>query len=471
LDELGSWGISLGSLSEVLNKTLYTQGQGPIYFLILSKWIYYFGDSKDTLRFLSLIFNYLNLITIYFIGRELFGKNNAKYLCIVYLCTPIFYSDEILARPYGLANLILSLILYYTLRYQTSSKKSLLVVISILSGILILTHYLYILGLASIAVFVLFQSYSSEILKKVIYWLTAVFAGCTVSLVPFLHVIFNKMNNLHELSHTPSPNLFLLIFVLFITTATSTLITIVLAKLLYIKDKNTGYYDKVIFNGILATIIPYVSLYSLARLSSGPFFVYRYFAIASLFAAIFSASIIFSYPRIKNLLLLGSLSIILIENYLVIGTNQCGGEDPWVNDFKEIVASHPTCGVYASAGFIEAQTPAKLIDPNYQDFLRSPISYYYKEPFTLLPLSISTTFAREYFDSEIINRWRNEKCLNLVLYSKEFEIESTKINSLSKEIETILDTLNFKVIAENVNDNSQYRVLSAQTRGLTNSSY
>ena len=109
-------------VSSVIQKELLPPG----YFMLLTEWVRYFGDSEFALRFLSAFFDMLSIIFIYLLGKKIFEKEEAGlWAAFVYALgiLPLVYAQE--ARPYAFFGflILLSTYFFYTLLSYKSLKE------------------------------------------------------------------------------------------------------------------------------------------------------------------------------------------------------------------------------------------------------------------------------------------------------------------------------------------------------------
>ena len=101
----------------------------PPYYFILHFWMKIFGQGDVAIRFLSVFFGVLAIITAYFIGKEILSKNKAagnKLGLITAIFTSInslaiYYSQEV--KFYSLLTLLSSLSILFLIRVKNNFDK------------------------------------------------------------------------------------------------------------------------------------------------------------------------------------------------------------------------------------------------------------------------------------------------------------------------------------------------------------
>lgn len=118
----------------------------PLYYLIYHCWINLFGNSDIIIRFMSVFFDMLAIITAFFTGKELgkfINKDSAKVgFCYMALCginsTFIYYAQE--AKFYSLTFFLINLVLIFWLKFLRSNSNKNLYILTLLNITLLLTY-------------------------------------------------------------------------------------------------------------------------------------------------------------------------------------------------------------------------------------------------------------------------------------------------------------------------------------------
>src|SRR5215510_7346293 len=84
------WSVKTASLpSGLLLTALKADVHPPLYFQILSGWIRLFGIGERAVRGLSALFYLLAILTLFQLGRELYGNRLALICAALYACSPL----------------------------------------------------------------------------------------------------------------------------------------------------------------------------------------------------------------------------------------------------------------------------------------------------------------------------------------------------------------------------------------------
>jgi hypothetical protein len=110
LDETGSWGMAREGPLAALKTSVFAQGQGPLYFVLLSLHMRIFGDDLLALRSLSMVMGMLSIFLLAMSAPRLASRREVAFgSVVVFLFAPITLYYATLARPYALAMLLVSL--------------------------------------------------------------------------------------------------------------------------------------------------------------------------------------------------------------------------------------------------------------------------------------------------------------------------------------------------------------------------
>ena len=140
LDEALSVGIARRPVPDLL-RALHDDGSPPVYYLLLHAWIAVFGSSDTAVRALSTIFSVAALPLVWLAGRRLGGPATARAGLLLLAASPfaVRYATE--TRMYALVQLLAAAGLLAVLRALERPTLSRLLPVSLLSGLLALTHY------------------------------------------------------------------------------------------------------------------------------------------------------------------------------------------------------------------------------------------------------------------------------------------------------------------------------------------
>lgn len=141
------WAVQSHDFGTVVN-TLANDRHPPAYFLALSAWSSLAGESRLSLRYLSIMIGLLTVATVYRIARDEFGHRAGLYaaLLMAVLSMPVYYSQEI--RHYGLLALATTLMSLFFLRFLRRPFPSRLIPYILATTLMLYTQWL---GLAILA--------------------------------------------------------------------------------------------------------------------------------------------------------------------------------------------------------------------------------------------------------------------------------------------------------------------------------
>src|SRR4051794_27091604 len=142
LDEaiaINSARLDLGGLIDSLART---EGNPPLYFLLLDGWMRAFGDSEAAVRSLSALIGTATIVVAFEIGRRLATARAGLVLAALVAFNPllVWFSQE--ARPYMLLVLLSGLsFLYFARALVERPSGRLLAAWAVASGLAFATHY------------------------------------------------------------------------------------------------------------------------------------------------------------------------------------------------------------------------------------------------------------------------------------------------------------------------------------------
>jgi len=175
----------------------------PLYWIVLHFWSGAFGFSEFSLRFPSLLFNFLAVIVVYFFGKELFNKRIGLVAAILMGLSPfhLWYAQE--ARDYSMVLFLSSVsawMFYKSLKYPCLRWWLAFIVSSVLA---IYTNYFYIfLLIAQVFIFLFFRKLKFNFdIKEVIAFLLIV-----LCFAPYLPRFWSKFIFIWKGFWLPQPN-------------------------------------------------------------------------------------------------------------------------------------------------------------------------------------------------------------------------------------------------------------------------
>jgi mannosyltransferase len=172
LDEYGTWWVVSGStLAEVAERAIKTQGQSPVYYVIVKLFTGMFGEGSFQLRLPSVIFGILTLFVAHRLAMRIFhGQNMALAASAAVFSVNeqlIWFSQD--ARPYALALFLTLLSFLFFLQFLQSRRMRNGAVYTVTTALLIYSHFLFAFVLIIQIVVVTLRFGWRELLSK--YWL------------------------------------------------------------------------------------------------------------------------------------------------------------------------------------------------------------------------------------------------------------------------------------------------------------
>ena len=179
LDEALSVNISRLPLAELFD-ALRHDGSPPLYYLLLHYWMEVFGQGDIAVRALSTVFALAALPVSYFVGRRIHGPAAGRAAVVVLAVNPFLvrYSTE--ARMYALVVLLTLLAVLAVQRAAERPAVRSLLPVSLLSGLLALTHYWALFFLAAAGILLIWLSVRGRYRDSARRLLGAVLAGAVL---------------------------------------------------------------------------------------------------------------------------------------------------------------------------------------------------------------------------------------------------------------------------------------------------
>ena len=119
------WSVKSASLGYgSLLTTLKADVHPPLYFQILHEWLRLFGTGEQAVRALSALFYLLSIITLYKLGRELYGRKLALIGASLYACSPLAILSAQFARMYALLSFLSILSTWLYVRFLIRGRNS-----------------------------------------------------------------------------------------------------------------------------------------------------------------------------------------------------------------------------------------------------------------------------------------------------------------------------------------------------------
>lgn len=254
----------------------------PLYHLILHFWQFYFGQSVETARLLSLIFFIATIPVVYLIARRILSVNWSLLVVVLFSFSPFmnWYANE--ARMYTLLVFMSTLSQYFFLKVIQHKGKKGWLGYSLTAMVGVYSHYFFAFNLLAQGIYFLLnrESFARGTLKKFI----ALAIGLGVILSPWLIYFVslgsasNTTPNLASPSTVDFFNAFSQFSFGFQTDAVNTILVstwpiLVVVSLLAVKSgqKVTNPVGYMLSAGLIPITLAFVLSFVLT-----PFFVSRY---------------------------------------------------------------------------------------------------------------------------------------------------------------------------------------------------
>jgi mannosyltransferase len=152
VDEAISVSIAKLSLSDLV-EALRRDGSPPVYYVLLHGWTKAFGESAFAVRTLSAVLSVAVLPVAWFAGLRLGGRRCAVAAVVLFAVTPAAVRFGSETRMYALVVLLTLLAWLALRRAQEDPTIGRLIPVSVLTGLLLLTHYwaFYLLAATGLA--------------------------------------------------------------------------------------------------------------------------------------------------------------------------------------------------------------------------------------------------------------------------------------------------------------------------------
>jgi len=172
----------------------------PLYWILLHYWIKIFGISEFSLRFPSLIFNFLSVILVFFLGKRLFNEKVGivASFFIALSSLHLWYAQE--ARDYSMMLFFGTLSSYLLFRALEEGSLKLWLFFIFVSMIGFYTNYFYFFLFFAQGIYLIFSKKLKFNYKEIIYFLIIIF-----SFIPYLPRFLNKFNFVRHGFWVPKP--------------------------------------------------------------------------------------------------------------------------------------------------------------------------------------------------------------------------------------------------------------------------
>jgi hypothetical protein len=410
----------------------------PVYNIILFYWIKQFGNSVESVRFLSVLFSVLSVPLLFYLAKKYINISAALIASTLYLVwnEMIFYSME--ARCYTFVGFLVLISVFLFLNLMLKKNYALLTVIalSIVNVLLILSHYLSVFFL--ISQFIFYIVFYARNYRVTIYYLISIVISIAL-FIPWLLKIVEiikltgggdywlkaaTLNDLNFLIEGFFNNYYTFIFIAII---------IIVGTILLKKNRQlNSFYYLFLFWAILPAIVSYIASQFI------PVFLGRYI-LYSIFGFILLLAYILSNPSINKYYRYGTLLILLVLLIIQVDLNPKKNQD-----------------IKSAVNYIVKNTDDKTLIILSPRSISIPFSYYYD---TLIFNNL-IYFEWELLKKNVLLVDTKEELnrINLAVYDKIINLRSFE-NFFDKD-KVIRDSIGakFELIKEEYFDDASIRV-------------
>ncbi len=149
-----------------------------------------FGNGVIALRLPSLLFGFANILLIYYISKQLYGKLTALISTLLYSCTPVLVHFESMARGYSFKVTFTLLLFIACFNFLQKPGKVYLFIISFISSLGFLTIFSFLFPFLGFLLWIVYELNNRSFEKKIIFYYT------------FLIVLYTKIISI--VFYTPS---------------------------------------------------------------------------------------------------------------------------------------------------------------------------------------------------------------------------------------------------------------------------
>ena len=178
--------------SDTLKALKTSPEHAPLYFMLASFWVKFWGNSIITVRSLSVVFSLISLFCIYWLSQELFNSNYAAIISVLLMAISPFYvayAQE--ARPYSLWTVT---ILISSIMLLKATKRNNWFNWFFYSISLTISFYTSLLSILVILGQLLYVLWEKTKIKQTLIAITI----AVITFIPWLLVIFNHWQRLEE---------------------------------------------------------------------------------------------------------------------------------------------------------------------------------------------------------------------------------------------------------------------------------
>lgn len=386
-EAISAWIIS----GDPFIRAIETQGQSPLYFLLLKTIVTLIGNSELSLRILSILCYLTSALLFWKLAAKLIGVAGASIATSALVTSDSVIIAAISVRPYALALLFALVTITFFHKWIDSGKWIWCFLYQVFLSLTFYAHYLFV-AVAFVLPFVAIE-------KKAVSWKKIIFSGvvpllfCTFG-VPHLALLYEKKE---ILSFVTAPSFKEVFFTVF---EPALVISFVMAlifgfitepKLKILKPKLS-----LILLGIVWGIIPAVIFYFG---KDGSLFIPRYFLWTKAGSALLFGTLLSSFKSEKTLNVAALVFTLFLFSHEIQRTYVI---EDWKSASMVVNEKESKGPIFVYSGLVEGSEVSLIQTKEEYEYLTSPLHYYSVNKDTLLmplPLSID---EKEYFTRLIL---------------------------------------------------------------------
>ena len=158
------------------------------------------------------MFGFANVLLIYYISKQLYGKFTALISTFLYSCTPALIHFESLARGYSFKVTFTLLLFIACFHFLKKPNKIYLLIISFVSSLGFLTIFSFLFPFLGFLFWIIYELNNRNIEKKLIFHYTLLIALYTKIISVFLYtpsiILSNGIYNIFEGSRAGNMNVY-----------------------------------------------------------------------------------------------------------------------------------------------------------------------------------------------------------------------------------------------------------------------
>ncbi len=192
-DEYMAWWISSFNFGAPLFKKIFLNCHMPLYYLFLKIWCFAFGNTDIALRLSSVLIGILNILSMYFLGKEYKNKTTGL-ICALFSALSgflIYFSQEV--RPYGLIFLICTWICFFFIKAIRTPNRFNISIYLIFNFLLLITHTLgFVYSFFNLLIFSVVLTKNRPNIRPLVFSGYIILIACFLPLTPFLITILTR---------------------------------------------------------------------------------------------------------------------------------------------------------------------------------------------------------------------------------------------------------------------------------------